>query len=295
MNVPTSSYQLLPQTEKIEASTTITLPTYLLTSPELREICRRLRVDRSGSRIACLIRIDAKMVELREIGVVLRDVKFAQREIVPRHFHYVKKIWWRISFTELSVHEELCESMKDESWQSLWDPEDRSELLLKILLACPRITDLDIDIDIPMDPTTDIKPHPELQEALGGLSQFELPRLISLKTSQHLSINFIRAFYTSRNLTKLSLDKVTYVKYDDLVKLIEDQIWSNLQEFEITHRTTSRDLPSGQIKELKLMCQRNGIQMNDTHCYEEYEHPEPQEEDSMDESEEEYGGLYWEM
>lgn len=555
MNIPVSSYnlrdpQLFPQNEKFEPPTTMTLPTYLFTSSELQEICRRLRTDQSGSRVACLIRINAKMIELNEIenmrkkdcycyscdesreleqysylasmpleikksiaywvyhlptdtddgsesyvqkreqdkgdslplndirslasvnrsfyhicrpylyewlnflGAVTDHVKFAHKQIVPSHSDCVKKIWWRISFSELYAYEAECESTKDENWDSLWDPDDRSRLFLEILSACPKLTHLDIDIDKPKDPLSDTKrssrrrsdgrdllhkfmepvsqltslthlsltvpchqkyfmedylvkiirnlrqlqsltckniqmtnttyydwrdnrqpaplgahlaglpyltrlvlkevrcfeeswtqlkwlgpleelslincpkitvslfhaftklfastllkletynvpsepswtANPELQESLGGLEAFELPKLISLKTSQNLSIKFIRAFYTSRRLAYLSLDNLTSVKDEELVKLMQDRIWSNLHVFELAHRYGS-NLPLDKQKELELICQTNGIEMefNGYSIYDE-DLDEPAEEEVEDETdeEEEYPAGYWE-
>lgn len=75
---------------------------------------------------------------------------------VQRHSHHVRWLYWRASY------EELCEEYLvvgnsdtwDENTRSQWDPKTRSELLLKILEACPRLNELDIDLD-PFEYITD--------------------------------------------------------------------------------------------------------------------------------------------
>ncbi|EGG03399.1 uncharacterized protein MELLADRAFT_109203 [Melampsora larici-populina 98AG31] len=184
-NQPTSSSQLT-ENKQSDEDTTINLPTSLLTETSLREICKTLRLDQTGSRVACLDRIKSKLKEsnghvmfmngcqirpqqiifhalvekgsknkvtwLNFLGGDMRIIALAYQDIIPRHAQYVKKIWWRISFSEMCSYEDkMCKDIQEEDWQSTWDPIRRSQLLLDILLACPRITNLDIDIDMPED------------------------------------------------------------------------------------------------------------------------------------------------
>ncbi|EGG03397.1 uncharacterized protein MELLADRAFT_109201 [Melampsora larici-populina 98AG31] len=71
MIIPTSSFQPLPENKQSDDDTTITLPICLLTSANLKEICKRLRLDQTGSRVACLDRIKTKLSESNAIGECL--------------------------------------------------------------------------------------------------------------------------------------------------------------------------------------------------------------------------------
>lgn len=72
--------------------------------------------------------------------------------IVQKHSEHARSLVWRLSHAELYDESKLRKPIEEpETWnedtKSQWDLETRSELLLKILQACPRIEELDIDLD----------------------------------------------------------------------------------------------------------------------------------------------------
>ncbi|KAH9811124.1 hypothetical protein DFH28DRAFT_901374 [Melampsora americana] len=72
MTISTSSSHLLTAEKKrSDEETTITLPISVLTSANLKEICKRLRLDQTGSRVACLDRIKTKLSGSNEMGECL--------------------------------------------------------------------------------------------------------------------------------------------------------------------------------------------------------------------------------
>ncbi|KAH9824693.1 hypothetical protein DFH28DRAFT_1046758 [Melampsora americana] len=86
-------------------------------------------------------------------GTVKR-IRFAHQEIIPRHAHCVKMIWWRGSSPEVySPGEEVLQDTWNESEKLSCNSRSRFELFLKILRACPQITH--VDIDMAKDPFPD--------------------------------------------------------------------------------------------------------------------------------------------
>ncbi|KAH9824847.1 hypothetical protein DFH28DRAFT_1215835 [Melampsora americana] len=114
-------------------------------------------------------------------GFTVDKLKYTLEEIIKRHSNHVKKIWWRVSKSELMEFEDVWSEDSFDSPE--WDPKLRSECLLQILKACPHLIDLDLDLDPkPIIPLTDSS---DLDQQIPNLFIQPISQLTSLT---HLSL-----------------------------------------------------------------------------------------------------------
>lgn len=98
-----------------------------------------------------------------------------------------------------------------------------------------------------------------LQALSNNKFRFDFPKLTNLGISSPLPIQFLRAFQPSENISTISLDCTPKYEARDLQRLITDELWPNLEKFQITDDTGY--LEPGDSNRLEHTCQEFGISM----------------------------------
>ncbi|EGF99955.1 uncharacterized protein MELLADRAFT_93935 [Melampsora larici-populina 98AG31] len=126
-------------------------------------------------------------------------------------------------------------------------------------LFASTLVELEVN-NVPCDTYWMEDPTLTLRGPSGGPLQFELPKLKTLKISTWLPVGFLWAFQASKDLSYLFLQETSFIDYEELVGLIEDELWPNLKRFQISPETGSLSLD--EITELNKSCQKHGVEMN---------------------------------
>ncbi|EGG10169.1 uncharacterized protein MELLADRAFT_103592 [Melampsora larici-populina 98AG31] len=146
--------------------------------------------------------------------------------IVQRHSRHVKWLYWRASYGEL-YEQELVEGNPenwDENTRLKWDPKTRSELLLKVLQACTRLDELNIDLD-PFEYITD-DPSPDTATSMWCYDEK------MMNNQDHIKSRSTLFFPVFKDQCKCS-EEVD--RSANVTAWLQDRVWPNLKEFNVCH------------------------------------------------------------
>ncbi|EGG00828.1 uncharacterized protein MELLADRAFT_92997 [Melampsora larici-populina 98AG31] len=133
-------------------------------------------------------------------GFTLDRLKSTQ-EIIQRHSDHVRILRWRVSdYKSLAKEREVIMNARDNNvpvCDQQWDPQSRSEVIIKILTSCPNILGIDLDLDpkssIPIKTGEMLFPNYQLNDSTLSTHP-QMPNLLIGPISQltsliHLSLN----------------------------------------------------------------------------------------------------------
>lgn len=148
-------------------------------------------------------------------GYTVDRSEFTLEEIIKTHSDHIKKISWRFKDYK-SIVEQAKELMNecgihfDPILDSQWE---QSEILLRIIKHCPRLTELDIDLEPTLFiPTTksleifDLTDHLDASRSSDGNQYLSIQPISQLTLLTHLSISscpISRRFYTETFLVDI--------------------------------------------------------------------------------------------